>query len=345
MARLLTWHKFCTNRLQYGCFPEQFEEKYDLSAAMIASMNHASGLTTGDSEFIESAQAAGRHFIHQPYALYSEANHAAWQHLYRGMEQHWQRYANAPFLRGLDSLHLDPCFVPRLEDVNSFLSPLTGFRAVAVSGYLPAFLFFDCLRRREFPTTVTMRNMEQSFSPWPDIFHDITGHVPMHTDPAFADVLVRFGECAHTAVEIASGLSDRTEQAQRLSSIIRAMARFFWFTIETGLMRGELRSDKPAATKVYGSALLSSRSEIDRAVDSQKVQHYPLQLEWIINQGFLPNFYQPLLFVADSFDHIFGLVTELEKWMRQGRLNDVAPGEPEISTADMDSFLNQVRGS
>ena len=304
-----------------------------IAEQLLASGGAGSGLTTGASAFIESAWRAGRQFIPQPYELYSEEDHAAWRRLYAGMESRWVRHANAPFLRGLEALRLDPCRVPRLEDVNRFLAPLTGFRAVGVSGYLPAFLFFDCLHRREFPTTITMRDVTQSFSPWPDIFHDITGHVPMHTDPAFADVLVQFGRCAHTAVELVSGVTNEEEKVRRLTSMIRAMARFFWFTIETGLMRG------PDGLKVYGSALLSSRSEIDRAIAPDLVQRYPIQLEWVVNQGFLPNFYQPLLFTVDSFDHLFGLVEQLEAWMRQGRLDHVAPGEPEITAADVASFL------
>ena len=298
------------------------------------SRGAGTGLTTGTSAFIEGAHLAGRRFIPQPYELYSEENHAAWRRLYAGMETRWARHANEPFLRGLAALRLDPDRGPRLEDVNRFLAPLTGFQAVGVSGYLPAFLFFDCLSRREFPTTETMRDAAHSFSPWPDIFHDITGHVPMHTDPAFADVLVQFGRCAHAAAEMVAGVADEGEKVRRLTSMIRAMARFFWFTIETGLMRGT-----EGGLKVYGSALLSSRSEIDRATDPAQVQRYPAQLEWIVNQGFLPNFYQPLLFVVDSFDHLFSLVEELEGWMRQGKLDSVAPGEPEITAEDVASFL------
>jgi phenylalanine-4-hydroxylase len=49
----------------------------------------------------------------------------------------------------------------------------------------------------------------------------------MHTDKAFADTLVRFGECAHTAAEIVSGIRNEHVRLQRLTSIIRAMARFF----------------------------------------------------------------------------------------------------------------------
>jgi phenylalanine-4-hydroxylase len=303
-------------------------------AAMRARKTDDTGLTTTKAPFIEQAQQEGRLYIHQPYELYSEANHEAWSKLFARMESRWRRYANSRFLQGIDSLCLAPTRVPRLDDVNRFLSPLTGFKAKAVSGYIPSFLFFDCLRNREFPTTITIRDgATLDYLPEPDIFHDIAGHVPMHTDRAFADTLVRFGDCAHTAAEIVAGIKDEKEQIRRVTSIFKAMARFFWFTIEFGLMRGggELR--------VYGSGLLSSYGEIAHAIDSPEVQRYPIQLEWVINQYFEIDHYQPLLFIVDSFDHLFDLVGELEKWMRQGKLDNVSPGEPAISEPDLRSFL------
>lgn len=185
----------------------------------------------------------------------------------------------------------------------------------------------------------------------------------MHTDPAFADALVRFGDCAHTAVESVSDIADESEKVRRLTSIIKAMARFFWFTIEFGLMEGESReqgeekqkrrkgekergNNKEGETrnkgelKVYGSGLLSSHGEIETSIESPDVQRYPLQLEWVINQSFEIDHYQPLLFIVRDFQHLFALVDELERWMRDGKLNNVAPGEPEISAADLTSFLN-----
>ena len=294
----------------------------------------STGLTTSEAPFIEDARAHHRLYIHQPYELYSEENHAAWRTLFSRMRERWLRYANQHFLRGIASLCLDPQHVPRLEDVNRFLNPLTGFRAKPVSGYVPSFVFFDCLRNREFPTTITIRRSDWlDYLPEPDIFHDIAGHVPMHTDRLFADTLVRFGECAHTAAEIVQGIRDEALRLQRLESIIRAMARFFWFTVEFGLMR------EGGALKAYGSGLLSSYGELAHAIESDEVQRYPVQIEWIINQAFEIDRFQPLLFVVDSFDHLFGLVGELEAWMRAGKLNNVAPGEPAVNEQDLKSFL------
>src|SRR5439155_1143787 len=70
------------------------------------------------------------------------------------------------------------------------------------------------------------------------------------------------------------------------------------------------------ALKVYGSGLLSSFGEIAHAIDAPDVQRFPFQIEWVVNQGFEIDHYQPLLYVVDSFDHLFALVTELVQWMR-----------------------------
>src|SRR5579864_7392616 len=294
-------------------------------------------LTTGQARFIEEAQQRGDLYIRQPYELYSLENHETWRRLYQRLRPRWDRYANHRFQAGMDSLCLPQDRIPRLEDVNRFLSPLTGFRARAVSGYVPAFLFFDCLRNREFPTTITIRQARRlDYLPEPDIFHDIAGHVPMHTDPHFAETLVRFGECAHTAAALVSEIRDPAERVRTLTSIFRAMARFFWFTIEFGLMRSH------DGLRVYGSGLLSSFGEIEHAVCSPNVQRWPLRIERAVNETFEIDHYQPLLFIVDSFDHLYSLVDELERWMKAGKLNHVAPGEPEVNEVDLKSFLEAL---
>jgi phenylalanine-4-hydroxylase len=274
-------------------------------------------------------------YIDQVYDRYSAADHESWRRLWARLQPRWECYANDHFLQGIATLQLAPDRIPRLADLNRILRPMTGFQARPVSGYVPAFVFFDCLRRREFPTTITIRSVDQlDYLPEPDIFHDVAGHVPMHTEKAFADTLVRFGGCAHLAVEITAGIRDEHERALRLTNILRAMSRFFWFTVEFGLMR------EPRGICAYGSGLLSSYGELEHAIESEEVGRYPIQLEWVINQGFEIDHYQPLLFVVNSFEHLFDLVGELERWMREGKLNNVAPGAPEVNERDLRSFLD-----
>src|SRR4029077_17947143 len=166
-----------------------------------------------------------------------------------------------------------------------------------------------------------------------DIFHDIAGHVPMHTDRSFAEALVRLGECARSPARIAAVIRDDRERMRRLTSNIRGMSRFFWFSVEFGLMRSA------GALKAYGSGLLSSYGELAHAIEAGDVQRYPFQLEWVVNQFFEIDRYQPMLFIIESFDHLYALVDELEDWIIAGKLDNVAPGEPEVREEDLRSFL------
>lgn len=319
--------------------------------------SESEGLTTSKAPFIEQARGRGELFIHQPYERYSEDNQRSWRRLYRALEPKWRRLAHPKFLEGLDRLALDPESIPRLEDVNRFLEPLSRFQSKAVSGYVPAFLFFDCLRRREFPTTITIRDSGHlSYLPEPDIFHDLAGHVPMHTDLTFSNILVRFGEVAATAAGRVQEIEDREKRLLIMESVIKAMARFFWFTVEFGLMRrpsaaaSESDGNSGAASAeslasppdlcVYGSGLLSSSEEIAHAIESPQVQRYPFQLEWVVNQYFEIDHFQPLLFYVDSFEHLFAEVDRLEQWVVEGRLNHVSPGEPLVNEKDLQSFLS-----
>lgn len=303
--------------------------------AHLHSSDCPKGLTTKHSPFIEKANEEGLLYIEQPYELYTDDNHESWRRLFARMQDRWDKYGNDHFQKGIENLCLDPNQVPRLSEVNKFLKPLTGFTAKAVAGYVPAFLFFDCLRNREFPTTITIRDKnELDYLPEPDIFHDISGHVPMHTDKAFADTLVRFGDAGHEVAQLVQEIKDPEERVRRAASIIKGLARFFWFTIEFGLMKkhnGQLSA--------YGSGLLSSYGELEHCIESPDVQRYPAQLEWMVNQYFEIDHYQPLLFVADSFDHVYSLTDQLIEWMKEGKLDNVAPGEPYVSEADLKSFL------
>lgn len=295
-----------------------------------------SGLTTTKASFIEKAQQDGQIFIHQPYELYNEDNQKTWRTLYGLLRPKWEQFANTKFMQGIATLCLKPDRIPTLEEVNVFLEPLTGFQAKAVSGYVPTFLFFDSLKRREFPTTITIRDGQTlAYLPEPDIFHDIAGHVPMHTDRTFADVLVKFGSLAEIAAKRHAHLINEKEKIAKTRSNIQALARFFWFTVEFGLMYENERMC------VYGSGLLSSADEIEHVVTSSDVQRVPFQLEWAINQSFEIDHFQPLVFVVESFQQLYEEVERLEKWLLTGKLDNVCPGDPKISDEDLAEFLTR----
>ena len=78
--------------------------------------------------------------------------------------------------------------------------------------------------------------------------------------------------------------------------------------------------------------------------DAERIIRHVAEAErayWLlINQAAEIDHYQPLLFVVEGFDQLFEMVDRLERWMREGKLDNVAPGPPEVAKADLASFMN-----
>ena len=228
-------------------------------------------------------------FITQRWDEYTIEDHAVWGILFDRRMRELEHTGSRVFLEGAAAIGLSPVTVPRLAEVNRQLGPRTGWNAVPVSGFLPAQQFFECLAKRRFPTTVTVRPRSQlDYLPEPDIFHDVFGHVPLHSDPHFGNFLQRFGAVAASA---------RTEEETL------QMARLFWFTVEFGLVREDGR------LKVYGSGLISSAGDAANAL-SPACERRPFSLDAVIAQPFEIDRLQDVLFVVEDFAELFAAVDE-----------------------------------
>jgi phenylalanine-4-hydroxylase len=147
-------------------------------------------------EHTTALEAAAAFRTTQP-AAYTPEEDAVWSALYRRRVTTLRTTACRELLAGMDAIGLAPERVPLLSDVNARLARLTGWSAVPVSGFLPAEMFFALLAERRFPVTVNVRRMEElEYTPAPDIFHDVFGHLPLHSHGVFAQFLQRFGQVA-----------------------------------------------------------------------------------------------------------------------------------------------------
>ena len=229
----------------------------------------------------------GTWLTQQDWTAYTDEQHSVWRELYDRRMRDLEGTAARAFLDGSAAIGLSRDSVPDLTQVNRRLDMLTGWGAVPVIGFIPAKEFFECLAGRRFPTTVIIRRRDQiEYIEEPDIFHDVFGHVPMHSDPVFADFLQRFGETA------ARAKSDRD---------VRRMARLFWFTVEFGLVREEGR------IRLYGSGLISSAADGANAL-GPSCERRPFELDAVLEQPFEIDRLQDVLFVVDSFDQLFEAV-------------------------------------
>lgn len=230
-------------------------------------------------------------FIAQRYDAYDAEAHDVWRILYERRMTTLLETGSDVFLTGIERIGLDPRRVPDLADVNGRLARRTGWAALGVRGFIPAGQFFRCLSQRRFPTTLIVRPRAQlDYLPEPDIFHDVFGHVPLHSDPVFADFLQRFGALAAEA---------------RSDDEITRMARLFWFTVEFGLIR------ERGATKIYGSGLISSHGDAANAL-GPNCDRRPFDLDAVLSQPFEIDHFQDVLFVVESFDQLFEAVRTIE---------------------------------
>jgi phenylalanine-4-hydroxylase len=149
---------------------------------------------------------------------------------------------------------------------------------------MPGEAFFEMLAARQFPTTTWIRSRDSlEYTPEPDIFHDVFGHVPMHAHPVFADFLQQYGE-----------LCARLTNAETLERI----GRLFWYTVEFGVIRQQ------GKIKLYGSGLISSNGESTHVIDG-KTEIRDFDLDTVLNTTVKVDEFNPVLYAIESFDQIY----------------------------------------
>ncbi len=226
--------------------------------------------------------------------VYSDEHNENWGFLLNRQMSLLPGRAGQAFLDGVRLLGLTDQGIPGLAELSGALESATGWKIARIPGLLHEKEFFELIAQRVFPSTDYVREKDElDYTPAPDCFHDIFGHMPMLTEPAIADFYHLFGESALHAVG-----HQRT-----------CLERLHWFTIEFGLIR------QTEGLRVFGAGIMSSKNEVVHAL-SDKVEVVPFSLENVIEQEYEVWHLQPKLFALDSFDQ---LVDEFRFWSsRQG---------------------------
>jgi phenylalanine-4-hydroxylase len=245
---------------------------------------------------------AASYLIAQDYASYTTEQHAVWAELVRRRMPQLELHAAQEYLDGFDTLCLPYDRLPNLAAVSAKLERRTGWNATPVSGFMPAPAFFEMLAARRFPTTTWLRSRGSlEYTPEPDIFHDVFGHVPMHAHPVFADFLAHYGQ-------LCSRIQD--------DAILERIGRVFWYTVEFGLIR------QGGQVKVYGSGLISSNGECSNVLD-RCCSVRPFVLDEVLRTPVKVDEMHHLLFAIESFDEIYEAMHALEARIDGGsRLDD-----------------------
>ena len=201
------------------------------------------------------------------------------------------RRAAPAFSQGLARLGYRREAIPDIAELSAVVRAETGWQLAPVGRPFEPGAFFALLAERRFPVVTRIRPMHNfDFSPEPDLFHDLFGHVPMLLDEGLANFLHELGQAYQAQPEG----SEAREQLWAL----------YFFTAEFGLVQHE---GKPL---LYGAGLLSSAGEIHHCVN----EHTPrpaFDLATVLRTPVTGARYQNQYFVLPAWEQLTGCVEEL----------------------------------
>ncbi len=176
---------------------------------------------------------------------FTHTQHQTWEILFKRQIPNLEKFACKEFLEGFARLKLPEHRIPTLTWLNRRIEPTSGWRIMRTPiRYLSDRQWAAHMSKKEFPITNFIRaQSELDFTPEPDIFHDILGHLPMLMHPKLSKLVEVFSHAYTNAT----------------SKRMPIIAQLWWNTIEFGLVK------QGKDTKIFGAGLMSSFGEIAHA--------------------------------------------------------------------------------
>jgi phenylalanine-4-hydroxylase len=214
---------------------------------------------------------------------FSDEHHRIWATLFERQLPKVEKFACREYLEGAGALDLPGDHIPSLDYLNSRITPRTGWETVRTKvRYTDAVPWYQAFARKRFLVTDYMRAWsELEFTPEPDMFHDIFGHLPFMVLPRYTDLQEMF----------ASPFA-RADDAHREN-----IKRLAWFSTEFGLILedGEL--------KIFGAGLISSSAEMENVL-SGNVPLLPFTIDNVLARDKAIWSFNHELFVFESLDEL-----------------------------------------
>ncbi|MBU2339678.1 MAG: phenylalanine 4-monooxygenase [Alphaproteobacteria bacterium] len=232
----------------------------------------------------------GEDWLEPKQTVYTPEEHAIWDELFaRQMEVLPGRAASA-FMAGLEKLDLGKGGVPDFATMSADLDALTGWSVVPVPMLIPDHVFFWHLANRRFPAGNFIRTRETfDYIQEPDVFHDVFGHVPMLTDPTFADYMQEYGKAGWKAMRY---------------NRLKALGALYWYTVEFGLIQ------EADGIKAYGAGILSGPTEVVYASEAKSPNRIMLNVDRVMRTDYVISDLQPTYFVIESFEDLYRQTVE-----------------------------------
>ena len=223
----------------------------------------------------------------QDYQNVNNLENGIWEDLYVNLELQMNQYVSREYLLGMQTLPIPRDRFPEFEAISPLIENSTDWQLIPVAGFLSEELFFDLNAQRKFPVTDIIRKSPRfaekyahadiqndvGYTPEPDIFHDIQGHIPFLMNKAYADYMHGVGLLGDEILRDERGLGP-----ELVAHNLKRLQNFAWWTYEFGLIKNTGESDQFRRIKndidyeIYGAGIISSFDETLNVVQCAKGQ-------------------------------------------------------------------------
>ena len=239
---------------------------------------------------LKKPEHLGADWLEPSQASYDGDDNAIWDDLFNRQMGVLPGRAATAFMQGLEKLDLGRGGVPEFARLSEELDALTGWSVVPVPMLIPDHVFFWHLANRRFPAGNFIRTRETfDYIQEPDVFHDVFGHVPMLTDPVYADYMQEYGKAGWKAMRY---------------NRLKALGALYWYTVEFGLM---MEGDE---LRAYGAGILSGPTEVKFAVEAASPNRIMLNVDRVMRTDYVISDLQPTYFVIESFEDLYRQTVE-----------------------------------
>ena len=266
-----------------------------------------------------------QYFKPQNYSAVTKVENEIWHKLFGNVEPLINKYVSAEYLLGMKKLPIPKDRFPDFNSISPLLKKETEWQLIPVAGFLDEKLFFDLNAKRQFPVTDIIRKSprfdekysdqniinDDGYTPEPDIFHDIQGHVPFLMDKAYANFMHEVGILGDKILRDERRLGD-----ELVTHNLKRLQNFAWWTYEFGVMKNNGQTDSLRRNtndidyEIYGAGIISSYDETANIINCAKKESthsifLPYDIEEIVMTCFDYSAIQKRYYVIDSMDDLY----------------------------------------
>ena len=226
---------------------------------------------------------------------WNDEQNEIWSLLYKRQFPRLPKYAHSLWLEGHDILQLEEDVIPSGERLDALFQEKIDWELVSTDvQYSDGATWFNHLVEQKFLITEYIREKDSlDYTPLPDIFHDIFGHLPLHINKRYADLTKEYAklllECPR--------------------DVERGLGTIWWYTIEFGLMKED------GEVKAFGTGLMSSYEELNLAY-SDKMERRPFNPVGMAQHVKSPHEFHKILWVMEDLEQLEEFVAQQRQLFR-----------------------------